>query len=1140
MSNYQAIQDKLEQFIKKYYTNKLIKGGILFLAIGLLYFLFTVFFEQVFWLSPMGRTILFWLFIGVEIFLFLRFIAIPLSKLLKLAGGISHEEASKMIGNHFPEVDDKLLNILQLQQQPNAHQTDLLLASIEQKSQELQPVPFTSAINYKKSLGYAKYAVIPLGIILAIYISGHEKLFSESYHRVVNYKKQFVPPAPFQFRVLPNKLQVYKNQDLNVSIETYGDIAPENANIIIDGQASILKSDGIGKFNYTFSKITENTSFRIISNGVESQEYTIEVVDVPELTDFKMQLFYPKHVNQASEIVSGTGNATIPEGTTIKWILNTVATENVDLVMPDSTYIFEKSNQVFDIQKSIYSSVDYAVITSNQAVKNHETLNYSLKVIKDQYPKIEVEKRVDTTNNSFHYFKGIISDDYAISRLEIVYYPTNNQNDIKTAKIDYDGKDYAAFFYQFPNNLELEKGQPYAFYFRVSDNDALHKYKSTNSEVFNYQLLTKQEELEQNLENQSEAIDGISKTIEQMKSSSQDLKEFSKTQLEKENLNYQDRQKLQNFLEREKQQNEMMKNFSEKLKENLDKLEENNELKEQLEEKLENSKEKLEQDNKLLEELEKYQDKLNKEQLHKKIEELQKNSSFQEKTLEQLVELTKRFYVEEKAKKIASEMDKLAEEQQKLSDKKEENTSEAQKEVSEKFEELKKELDELQKENEGLKQPMDLPRDEQGEKEVSKEQQKAEENLEQSEQQKSSSQQQSSKQKASQNQKSAAKKMQQMANQMQQMIAQNMESQMQEDAEMLKQILENLLVFSFEQEDLMLKFEKTSTNSQNYASQLRRQQSLKENFKHIDDSLFVLASRNPMLEEEITEKLVDVDYNINQALERFAENMQRQGIASQQYVFKGANDLANMLDQTLSNMQQMMQMQGQGQGQPKPGQGQGQGGFQLQDIIMSQEQLSKKAGEKAKQQGKNGQPQNEGGEKEGENGTPKKTSEDGKKQSKGEKGKQPGQEGQNGQRGGDGDGEQWSKELYEIFKEQQTLRFQLEDIIKAKGLQQDAGNLLKSLEKIEDDLLNKGITRETEKQMLNVKHRLLQLENAAFQKEQDSKRTSKTNDKEFNHQNNVLNIKAKEYFNSDEILNRQTLPLQKNYKELVKEYFTKD
>jgi len=152
LSNFQTIQQKLEQFINRYYTNELLKGVILFFAIGLLYFLATLFIEYVLWLSPTGRSILFWLFIVVETILFLRFIAFPLAKLFKLKKGILHEDASRIIGNHFPEVNDKLLNVLQLNQ--NKKQSELLIASIEQKSAELRPIPFKTAINFRGNIKY--------------------------------------------------------------------------------------------------------------------------------------------------------------------------------------------------------------------------------------------------------------------------------------------------------------------------------------------------------------------------------------------------------------------------------------------------------------------------------------------------------------------------------------------------------------------------------------------------------------------------------------------------------------------------------------------------------------------------------------------------------------------------------------------------------------------------------------------------------------------------------------------------------------------------------------------------------------------------------------------------------------------------
>ena len=119
MEDSKSIFLKLEAFIKKYYTNELIRGALFFIGLGLIYFIFTLFIEYFLWLKPIGRTILFVLFVAVETFLLVRFVAFPIFKLFKLQKGINFEEASAIIGTHFTEVSDKLINFLQLSDSNN-------------------------------------------------------------------------------------------------------------------------------------------------------------------------------------------------------------------------------------------------------------------------------------------------------------------------------------------------------------------------------------------------------------------------------------------------------------------------------------------------------------------------------------------------------------------------------------------------------------------------------------------------------------------------------------------------------------------------------------------------------------------------------------------------------------------------------------------------------------------------------------------------------------------------------------------------------------------------------------------------------------------------------------------------------------
>ena len=1147
MSTFSIIQQKLEQFIKKYYTNELIKGSILFFAIGVLYLLITLLVEYFLWLSPMGRTFLFWMFVAVELGLFVRFIAIPLAKLFKFQQGISQEQAAKIIGSHFPQVSDKLLNVIQLNQ--NYRESELLAASIDQKADELQPVPFKSAVNFKKNAKYLKYAAIPIIIFILISVLGEKGTFSSSYERVVNYDTAYEPPAPFSFYVLNDNLTAVENKAFTVQVRTEGKAIPENASIVYNGDSYYLKQTAPGVFEHTFDQPAEATNFRLSANKVISKEYVLEVVKTPSLVAFEMELDYPGYTGKRDEVLKSTGNATIPEGTRVTWRVQTKNTDEVALKTRDTTYLFEQSNQDFNYNKAVYQKLDYSINTSNVNLRDYENLSFTLGVVRDAYPEIDVSAKKDSTNSQLTYFLGRVSDDYGLSKLRLVYYPIGEENQRETEVLPVNKTTVDQFVYTFPGNLMLEEGVAYEYYFEVFDNDAIHNYKSSKSGVYSFKKFTQDEVEKEQLQIQDKSIKGMDKTLKDLKDQEKALEELSKIQKEKKELNWNDKKKLENFIKRQKQQEEMMKKFSEELKENLENFQPENEekdpFKEQLEKRLDENEERLEENEKLLEELEKLQEKIQKEELTEKLEKLAKQNKNQEKNLEQLLELTKRYYVTKKAEKLAEEIFKLGEEQEKLSEAPEdENTKEKQEDLNEKFEEYQKEMQELQKENEGLQEPMDIPQDKSTEQEVEEEQQKATDNLGQQK-----------KQDAQKNQKKAGEKMKQMGSQMQAAMQAAQGDSMEEDAEMLRQILDNLVVFSFEQEAVMEDFKRIDYGNPVFGKKLNEQNDLKLNFQHIDDSIFSLSLRNPMISEQVNASLTEVSYNMDKSLERLAENQMRQGISSQQYTVTGANELAILLSDVLNNMQNQMQGMGQGKGQGKGkgkgmGEGEGEGeGFQLPDIIKKQESLNESMKEGVGKQGKKGeQGSGEGGE--GENGQ----GQNGEGQS-GEGNGSDGQNGRNGKGGNNGDGnggndgdgedgdeynEDLNGELYEIFKQQQQLRQQLQDKLSKEGLDGNGGNLLRQMEQVEQQLLDKGFNERTLEKMLNLQYELLKLDKADFEQGQESRRESTTNNKNYVNTLRLTPEEVKKYFNTTEILNREALPLKPAYKEKVQEYFKED
>ena len=214
----------------------------------------------------MGRTVLFWTFIGVEIFLFFRFILFPTFKLFNLQKGIDYNDASAIIGKHFAEVNDKLTNFLQLSNDQN--QSELLLASIEQKANLLQPIPFGNAINFKTNRKYLPLAILPILFFAFFYISGNSTIISQSLNRVVHFRDQFIPPAPFQFVLLNTNLQTEQNKDFIIRIKTEGKIVPENAMIFIGDESYFMETTKAGEFQYTIEKPLSNVLFHVEANAV--------------------------------------------------------------------------------------------------------------------------------------------------------------------------------------------------------------------------------------------------------------------------------------------------------------------------------------------------------------------------------------------------------------------------------------------------------------------------------------------------------------------------------------------------------------------------------------------------------------------------------------------------------------------------------------------------------------------------------------------------------------------------------------------------------------------------------------------------------------------------------------------------------
>jgi len=1095
VSNLEHIKFKLQKFIIKFYLNELIRGTILFFTIGLLYLFFTVFIEFNFWLKPFARFVLFGVFILVEVILLFFYILLPIFKIMGFKKGISEIEASYIIGKYFSNVSDKLLNTIQLSVKSN--RSELLEASIEQKSKDLQLIPFRNAINFSTNIKFLKFALIPVLVWLLVYLFGMLPIFSDSFLRVVHYNTQFEEPADFSFVILNKSLDVIEGGDLKVSIETLGDIFPVDAKIYFLNENYYLENDGPGKFEYTFSNLKESFDFYIESNNVLSKMYQINVLKTPVISNIKMVLEYPSYINRKSEVVVGSGNVIVPQGTLIKWQVESNQTESISYKssINVSEEFVRNSKKNFSFSKKFVKTTSYEISTSNESLKNYESLQFLIEVKDDEFPKIVVHSNIDSLNANPIHFMGQLSDDFGLNELKLIYYNKNESNELESHNIEISKGMFSDFFYVFPESLSLQDGMDYEMYFEIYDNDAVNGRKKAKSRVFSYYNKTEGERKNEFIESQNEIIDEMKKGLDKSKDDVLQIKKLENAVQKKSGVDWNDKKMVEDFILRQNRYNEMFREQTNSIENKLKELKIDKKFQEKtndLEERIKENKELLEQ-NKLMEELKELTDKLDKDELVSKLKEFSKKSKRKQQSLERLVELMKRFYVEQKLTKIQDEIFSIGTKEDELSKKNvEDNSVLDQLKINQDFDDLKKDFELLKKDNESLNRPIKFPIEKEELDDIGDELLKALDNL---------------KLKNFENglkhQKNAAKMMKNLSLLMEK-SSMNMNGEMiDEDIDDLRKIIENLIEFSFQQENLLEKINGSSSLNSDLPSSLKRQNMLKEYFYHIDDSLYVLSLRLVKMGSIIQKEVSNVHYYLDESLVNFSDSNLDLGMSNQHFVINSSNILANSLSDLLQSMMNASPSFGDGKGNSQE--------FSLPDIIKKQGDLLSKMKQESGKGGENGNKKTGKGEE--ENG-------DGK-----------------GNRG-----EGLDDDIYNIYKEQVALRESLNDLLEMSNdkLDSNADDVFKQMEEIEKELLEKGFSSDVVNKMEKLNYELLKFDKAKKEQGEDTTRKSKTNNEIFN-KRIIDKVKFQnQYFNYNEILNRQSLPLRTIYKKKVQEYFKKE
>ncbi len=1116
MSNYDWLISRLDAFIRKYYINQLLRGSLVLLICVLLYVLTISVGEYYLYMPVWAKVTVVSLFIVLGLVAFIIWIAIPFSKMAKLGRVISHEQAAVIVGAHFPEISDKLLNILQLKNSYEGGSRQLIEASIDQKAAQISVVPITSAVDLSKNKKYLRY-LLPLLLIGVFILVAAPNVFKDASARLLQPTKEFEKPAPFQFVVLNQPLKAVRNGNFTLKAEARGSALPAEMLVVIGNDIIPMQSVGKG-FEYTFSNITADIDFRLKAAGFYSQSYKISVVQKPLLKAFKVQLDYPDYTGKKDEVLNSLGDMTLPAGTLVSLAFVTEHTDAAGIRLGNGAITsLPKQAGLFGAQYRFLSDTSFTLILSNRQTSIPDSYHYNVNVIPDEYPVIQMQEFRDSISGTQVLLSGTAGDDYAISKV-LFHYQINDGNNKellnKSILLKSTGGSLTEFQHYFDIQvLNLQPGQKLTYYIEAWDNDGVRGPKASRSEMLSYQMFNP-EQLDSAINENAEQINsGLSNSAQHTEQLQNEYKDLQSKLLQSEGMEWEQQQKLQDLGKMQQQ----LKNQMEAVKKRLDEQTQQSKQKEysqDVKDKQEDLQKQMDNllNKELAEQMKKLQElmkQLNKDNAFQAMKQLEQENKLFNMDLERMQELMKQLEMQMRMEDMANKMDELAKKQSDLktqTDKGQKNNETLKKEQQQ----LKNELDQAMKND--MKQMDELNNS--IEKEQNMEDAKQSGKEAQQEMQNSSDQLgKDQKSKSSQSQSKAAQNLQDMAQKMRDAAGGMDIQQLDMDIRAVRQILTNLIRLSFDQEKLMNNSRNTPVSSQGYITNQKEQSRLHSNSKMIRDSLFTLSKRLSKLSATVNKETTELEKNMATSLDALESRRVGDALTRQQYVMTHTNNLALMLNEMLSNL---MSMKSQAQGSkgscskpggqtPKPGAGQ-----QMSDIITKQQQLGN-----AMQQMQNAQQQRSG---------------NGDKQGTGK-----------GQQGGEGEYGN-AEQLARLAEQQAAIRRQLQELnslLNSKGVgnAKELREIQEKMDKAETDLVNRRLSSEMQLRQREILTKLLQAEKSLREQEQDDKRSSKNADEI----SRPIPAELQKYLNDRQQLLDiyKTVPpqLKPYYKNMVEQYY---
>ncbi|PEN13900.1 hypothetical protein CRI94_07540 [Longibacter salinarum] len=699
------LRARLRDTLRRITLAQVVRGASVVLGVAAAIWLIATAVEAGFWLNQGPRTVL----TGVTALLVLGvsavFLARPVAQLIGLWSQPSEESVARTVGERYPEVSDRLLNLLQLAGGSRSHAPDAMVdAAVRRLSEDVQTVPFEQTEDFAEARKAARMASLPIVGVLAFLLVAPSTFLGAS-QRLLAPGTTFQRPAPFTVDVYPGDVRLIRGDSLSISVRAAGDVPDElqlDLRPTTDAPSSTitLRADTAGIFRHTLASVREDIDYRITAGRVETGWFRADVEARPLVRGLQLRVQPPRYTGLPERAIdANVGDVTGLPGSTVRLQADVAGPEldSAAVVFEDSSTIsLNVADRSVTGQFPITGDGQYHIVLhSANGVANRDPIRYRISTRPDARPSIAFlapEPDAKLEEDLVASLRLRMRDDFGFSKLRLHYRLAEQrfgegQKEFSSIELPLENPRQVDqvtthdWLLAQESGLDLVPGDVVEYYVEVWDNDGFAGAKSSRTGTQRLRLASLTEKYRDLDETQEETASDIENLREEASDVKRQFNELRDEVRRKQDASWEDRRQLERLKKQQESVEKSVSDLAKKVEDMTRQMQEENLTSPETAQKFEELQRVIEEINSpelmdALKQMQESMENLDLRQMQKAMEDFEFNEEQYRQRLDRTLELFKQLRRSQKMEELSRRLDELGQTEQKLSEKTSERMNE--------------------------------------------------------------------------------------------------------------------------------------------------------------------------------------------------------------------------------------------------------------------------------------------------------------------------------------------------------------------------------------------------------------------------------------------------------------------------------